>query len=52
MKPAPKKRDPFAIPAKQHSGAGDHGDKKKKDDKKKCREKILIKKGEEDACTH
>ena len=40
-----KKRDPYAIPAKQRSGAGEHGDKKKEDDKKKCRKQI-IKKGE------
>ena len=45
MKSKPKKRDPYAMPAKQRSGAGGHGDKKKEDDKKKCREKITKEKG-------
>lgn len=43
------KRDPYAMPAKQRSGAGGHGDKKKEVDKNKCREKITEEKGEEDA---
>ena len=49
-----KKRDPYAIPAKQRSGAGGHGDKKKEEDKSKCRKKISKEKGEENEkyCVH
>lgn len=39
MKKKKKIRDPYATPARMKTGAGRHKDKKKEEDKNKCREK-------------